>query len=91
MYPLRYIEDFFAKPDEVAARIALPVAEDTFETSSSNLFGWFQQTGPRITARWGILRKLGEGRNLSTNTGVISTLIVLVISLYLYPLTRSRC
>ena len=35
MYPLRYTEDFFAKFDEVAARISSTAAEDTFETSSS--------------------------------------------------------
>jgi hypothetical protein len=37
------MEDFFAKTDEVAARIALPVAEDTFETSSSIETSWYRR------------------------------------------------
>jgi hypothetical protein len=37
VYPLRYTEDFFAKFDEVAARISSTEAEDTFETSSKYL------------------------------------------------------
>ncbi len=37
VYPLRYTEDFFAKFDEVAARISSTAAEDTFETSSNDL------------------------------------------------------
>jgi hypothetical protein len=35
VYPLRYTEDFFAKFDEVAARISSTGAEDTFETGST--------------------------------------------------------
>jgi hypothetical protein len=34
VYPLRYTEDFFAKFDEVAARISSTGAEDIFETGS---------------------------------------------------------
>jgi hypothetical protein len=36
VYPQRYTEDFFAKFDEVAARISSTEAEDAFETSSTN-------------------------------------------------------
>jgi hypothetical protein len=35
VYPLRYTEDFFAKFDEVAARISSTGAEDIFETGST--------------------------------------------------------
>jgi hypothetical protein len=39
VYPLRYTEDFFAKFNEVAARISSTGAEDIFETGSSKKLG----------------------------------------------------
>jgi hypothetical protein len=38
VYPLRYTEDFFAKFDEVAARISSTGAEDIFKTGSRALW-----------------------------------------------------